>query len=312
MEKLTSCAVCGSKSQREVFNGPDEFLQRRGMRIKIRYVLCGGCSLVYANPRMTDAELSDVYDAEYWKTDAAYEKVGGSWRLKPPFVEDRLRVAAERLHLLETRGILRRFKKGSSALEVGSSAGFLLSTLKRAGWKVQGVEPTPLARFAERVGLPTKQAFFDESVLRGRTYDLIGLMHVFEHLKDPVAFLRSLKGSLAKGGLLWLELPDLACPRPIDLSHPHLYFYSANSITATLAKAGFKVRLLETYHSRNGAYQVLHVFAEVGKPDKPRKDSAKEVKATLDDAWALHRRKQAIGPLVKAYAKVGLASLEKP
>ncbi len=310
MEKLSSCAVCGSKKQSEVFNGPDEFLQRRGMKIKIRYVLCGGCSLVYANPRMTDKELSRVYDAEYWKTDSAYEKVGRSWRLKPPFVEDRLRVAAERLHLLETRGILRRFKKGSSVLEVGSSAGFLLSTLKRAGWKVQGVEPTPLANFAKSVGVPTKQAFFDESVLRGRTYDLIGLMHVFEHLKDPVSFLRSLKGSMTKNGLLWLELPDLACPRPIDLSHPHLYFYSANSITNTLAKAGFKVKLLETYNSRNGAYQVLHVFAEIGKPGKLRKDGAKEMKAILDDACVLHRRKQGIGSLVKSYTNVRLASLE--
>lgn len=312
MQKINRCAACGSRAQREVFSGPDEFLAQLGKKKRIRYVLCGGCSLVFANPRMTGAELTAVYDAEYWKTSQAYEKIGRHWRLKTPFVEDRLRVAAERHHLLETCGILRRFKKGSSVLEIGSSAGFVLSLLKRKGWKVQGVEPTPLAEFAKRAGVPTKRAFFAPDLFNGKRFNLISLLQVFEHIEDPVSFLTMLKASLAPGGLIWLELPDAACPRPSDLSNPHLYFYSANTIANTLASSGLRVAHLETHHSRSGAFQMLHVFAETGKsPHKPRKDDVKMVRKNLADAWTLHRRKQSIGTLVKSYGRAQLASLDR-
>ena len=312
MIKLSRCPNCSSRGQREVYNGPDETLARYKIIKRLRYVLCGECSLVFANPRMTEAELAAIYDVEYWKADQAYGMTGRTWRLKPAFVKDRLCVAAERHFFLETRGILRRFKRGSSALEIGSGVGFVLSLLKRSGWEVQGVEPTPLAEFAKRTGVPTERAFFTPGLFREIKFNLISLLQVFEHIEDPVSFLKMLKGSLAPGGLIWLEIPDVDCPRPSDLTNPHLYYYSANTITNILARAGLRVAHIETYHSRSGAFQMLHVFARVGKTShKPRKDDFLSIRQNFTDSWSLHRRKQTVAKRAKAYDRAQLTSLEK-
>lgn len=304
LTRLAACPVCGSRRSRAVYDQPDWFLLGHGRTLRVRYVLCQGCSQAYVNPRLDDAAIEALYGAKYWEQDALILGAKQA-RLKDAFVRDRLRVAAERLHLLRAWGVggLAARKKGSY-LEIGSATGFLPKLLKDRGWRVQAVEPTPLAEFSARAGVPTVRGFFDPSVLEGRSFDLVAMFHVFEHVKDPVSFLRSLRPAVKRGGALWLEVPDLASPRLVDMSHPHIFFYTAQTLRAVLARGGYRVLRLESYQSRNSAYRVLHAFAAPGRPGPRPRDRARDVRAALDDALALRKAKLAAEGLAPAYGRL--------
>ena len=47
------------------------------------------------------------------------------------------------------------------AIDIGSNDGTLLSGFKREGIKILGVEPTNIAKYANKHGIPTIQSFFD-------------------------------------------------------------------------------------------------------------------------------------------------------
>lgn len=304
LTRLSACPVCGSRRSRALYDQPDWFLLGHGRTLRVRYVFCQGCSLAYINPRLSGEAIEALYGAKYWEQDALLF-TGKQARLKDGFVRDRLRVAAERLHLLgawKVAGLAGR-KKGSY-LEIGSATGFLPRLLKNRGWRVQAVEPTPLAEFSARAGVPTFRGFFDASAVKGRTFDLAAMFHVFEHIKDPVSFLRSLRPTLKRGGALWLEVPDLGTPRLVDMSHPHIFFYTANTLRAVLARAGYRVLRLESYHSRNSAYRVLHAFAAPGRPGPNPRDRFADVRAALDDTLALRKAKLAAEGLAPAYGRL--------
>ena len=80
--------------------------------------------------------------------------------------------------------------------------------------------------------------------------DIITLLHVFEHLMDPVDFLCKIKKNiLKKNGLLYLEIPN---PYSNPLNDPtHLFLYSEDSIKYILESCNYKIISLE----RKGLYQ---------------------------------------------------------
>jgi SAM-dependent methyltransferase len=299
MENLKACPICKSTRRRKIFEAGDEFLALKGIKKDVHYVYCQGCSVLYAHPRLDAKDLKIVYDEKYWETDA-YEPSDSGWQLRDSFIQDRLRVAVERYHYLQEHKLFGRFAhREQTCLEIGSGAGFLLNIFKSNGWTVQGIEPTPLAGFARGAGIPTHQTFFDPALFPKQRFNLIGLMHVFEHLSDPVTSLQQFRRLLAPRGCLWLEIPYLFYPRPIDLINPHLFVYSLNTIRCTLNRAGFRILHCQPYNSRNAAFQVLHVFATPGKETIWRKkDAFKEVHTALINTMAIYHEK-------KDYAKLG-------
>lgn len=96
------------------------------------------------------------------------------------------------------------------ALEVGCGAGRLMVQLERAGWEVEGVEWDPIAAdIARKVsGRTVWDGDFRQVNLPLVAYDLIVLVHVFEHLDDPLAGLRRIRELLAPGGHAVLYYPN--------------------------------------------------------------------------------------------------------
>ena len=305
MENLAYCPNCKSPKNREIFKGVDESTSLDRNKLSIRYVFCEGCSLVYANPRLDENDLSRVYDDDY-HDECGCESTPEGKKPTESFVQDRLRVAVERFHYLQENNIFDAFAHpNKSFLEIGSGAGFLLNVFKSNGWKVQGLEPTPLADIASHSGVPTRRSFFDPKLFEGQKFDLIGLMHVFEHLPDPGAFLSQIKTLLTPQGCLWLEIPYVLHPRPLDLQNAHLFFYSMNTIRSTLSRFGFKVLHCQPYNSRNAAFQVLHAFAV---PESEalwsQKDTFEQVDSVIKNAFAIDRKKKEYAKLGQLYASI--------
>lgn len=88
----------------------------------------------------------------------------------------------------------------------------------------------------------------------GQTYDCVHLRHILEHDADPLAFLLRMRGLLCAGGSLLIEVPSLLpVLRSFDLCYLpelfqaglpyHYYFFTQESLSALLARAGFSSEL---------------------------------------------------------------------
>jgi hypothetical protein len=66
------------------------------------------------------------------------------------------------------------------------------------------------------------------------------MLHVIEHVEDPVHTLRSLRESkMRSGGYLLLEVPNLIDHECLELSH--LYAFTRSTLRETVRQAGFQV-----------------------------------------------------------------------
>ena len=76
-------------------------------------------------------------------------------------------------------------------------------------------------------------------------FDLVVLIHVLEHIPDPIRYLRSLSSLLKPGGALLIEVPDLQTS-PFDiLIADHCTHFSIDTLRWVVIRAGFEVFRLE-------------------------------------------------------------------
>lgn len=152
--------------------------------------------------------------------------------------------------------------QGAPVLDLGCFDGLLLEALKaRTGAEGVGVERDPRARAAARArGLEVLDADLDAPEwvggLAGRRFPFVVAADVLEHLRDPVAVLRSLRdGVLSPGGRVVISVPNvthgsvrlgllLGAFEPADegiLDRTHLHFPTLATLHRWLADASLVV-----------------------------------------------------------------------
>lgn len=93
-------------------------------------------------------------------------------------------------------------------LDVGCGPGWSLEVFRGAGYDVRGLDVSPHAvNLARGRGLDAQICNLEEGEIPGQ-YDVAVALEVLEHLAEPLAILRSLKGALLPGGRLVISLPN--------------------------------------------------------------------------------------------------------
>jgi len=147
------------------------------------------------------------------------------------------------------------------ALDVGCGNGLNLDVLGIRGWRVEGIDPNPqqvaaLRRDNRCATVADLQQAADDRKRWGR-YHLVTMLHLVEHVSDPLVTVRSLARLLRVGGLLVLETP-LCC----DFANPdHLFFFGGTSMHILLERAGFRWKSHLLYIAHGYAHDNLLVLA---------------------------------------------------
>ena len=209
------------------------FDQRKFRGYQISNRLCLNCGLVYQSPRMSEDELNSFYQKEYRQVYQGSEK---------PIQKD-LSVQEKRsgflIEVLQENGIVNIDRH----LDIGCSSGILL---ERVGEKFQcqvvGIEPGDAYRsYAESRGLKVYATLEDARHGNEIPFDLITMIHVLEHLPDPVDFLNQLKTRwLTSTGVLLIEVPNLFAHDSFEVAH--LTSFSQFTLVETLNKAGYTIK----------------------------------------------------------------------
>jgi 2-polyprenyl-3-methyl-5-hydroxy-6-metoxy-1,4-benzoquinol methylase len=163
----------------------------------------------------------------------------------PAYLESQQARSRQMRWLLEQ--VLRAKRDARTLLDVGAGAGLLIAEAQRRDLVAAGVEPSrSLVDSARRVnGVELVQGFFPHPQLTGRTFDVICLVDVIEHVTDPLQMLRHCAAALSPGGLLVVVTPDvgsltarLVGNRWWHYRLAHVGYFSKRSMRRAAAEAG--------------------------------------------------------------------------
>jgi SAM-dependent methyltransferase len=141
---------------------------------------------------------------------------------------------------------------GLDVLDIGCGNGDLVESLLQAGARVVGVEPSPggITKTRSRGGevYPGTAEDFPRE-LEGRTFDLVVMQHVLEHVVDVHATVARVAKSLRPGGLYLCDVPNNTCTS-LDRAGPtwywldaprHINCFTRQSLEGLVASAGLRV-----------------------------------------------------------------------
>jgi len=145
-------------------------------------------------------------------------------------------------------------------LDIGSSSGLFLYLMKGLGWTVQGVEVNPeLCVAAESIGIPTHSGVFEDAPLPPRSFEVVRMCQVLEHIPDPVEAMRRIRDLLTHDGLAIIEVPNVRSAAfrlfgALWYGAPgHVYGYDVKTLTALGQRVGLK-RVVVRYKCSKGAF----------------------------------------------------------
>lgn len=175
-------------------------------------------------------------------------------------------------------------RAGDLAIDIGSNDGTLLKGYPPHGLRVVGVEPTDIAAIANRNGIPTVQAYFDEDVARSIVGEhgqaaVVSATNVLAHVPNLYPFLHGIAGLLGDGGVFVSEshyLLDLVQRLQYDtIYHEHLRFYGLRPLTAILESAGFSVVDCQRVPTHGGSIRVW-ALKGTGEPSERLEEQRRE------------------------------------
>ncbi|HZZ86351.1 MAG TPA: class I SAM-dependent methyltransferase [Anaeromyxobacteraceae bacterium] len=237
----TSCRVCGSTALTKVIDLGEQYLQGSFVkpgkelpplrRIPSILVRCDptrdekACGLL----QMEHSVPPTILYSAYWYRSGTNRTM-----------RDHLKGIAD-----EAAGMVK--KQAARVLDIGCNDGTLLRVYPGSFAKF-GIDPSDVAQEVSD-GVTVVQDTFPSEQLdqrtQGKPFDIITSIAMFYDLEDPVAFVRSVKRSLAADGIWIFEMsymPSMLKMNSYDtICHEHLEYYSLAVIENVLKRAGMKV-----------------------------------------------------------------------
>jgi SAM-dependent methyltransferase len=146
-------------------------------------------------------QLSKIYPPNYYSYDPGRRLTSLVERVKS-FLDARL-----------FRSLLRKIPGDDlAALDVGGGAGWLLSTLRKVSPRVKATHEIDINDGARSAAESAGHVFHCcrvEEFTASRSFDLILLLNVIEHVTDPAAILSAMRKLLSPGGLMLIKTPNV-------------------------------------------------------------------------------------------------------
>ena len=235
MEPLAviNCPVCNAPGATSVWTIASYTVSR-----------CQRCTHLFVSAGMAPDELDHAYEREYYDAGGSPTRTGyEDYLANAPL---RMQGFAKRLRELESltggQGCL---------LDFGCAVGLFVKVAVDAGWDAIGYERSTWAAAYGRqhFGITIESGQGGQFPGFDRSFDLVTMWDVLEHLEDPRGVVQSVAGWLKPGGVLALNTVDsgslgarLAGQHWRHLAPPHhLQYFTRASLTELLRGAGFRV-----------------------------------------------------------------------
>jgi 2-polyprenyl-3-methyl-5-hydroxy-6-metoxy-1,4-benzoquinol methylase len=231
-QESAGCPGCGARSARP-------FLACDGFA----FVRCGGCALVYQDPRPVFEDLRRRYGEHYFSYELENER--NFFGLMKMGLRD---IGFE---------VLTAPLPGTRAfLDIGCATGMLIESMKEAGWDARGVD---LCRESAEYGMAHRGirifvGTLEEAAFPDESFSVVHFSHLIEHVPDPRAFLHEVRRVLRPGGFAVITTPNidglqarLFGKQWRSAIADHLTLFSRKTLQRMIREAGFDVRRTVTW-----------------------------------------------------------------
>ena len=199
------------------------------------FVYCPDCALVFRFPMPSDAQIDKIYRHRYSKKNISTNATNMN---SPEYS------LSNHVKLIRTWG-----KPGEKVLDFGAGTGLFTSYLKMEGFLVEGVEFSKKAidYAMKRYGLKFFGSLNELKAETAQLFDIITMIEVIEHLKNPYYILERLYPILKPGGTIYISTPNrnginarLNRNEWREAKKPfHLVLFNKLSLKKMLADTGF-------------------------------------------------------------------------
>jgi len=241
------CKVCGSNGwlNNSLVKEPDKYEKWMGITdVRRCWRKCLGCGLWHHRRNYSLANLEKIYEDGYRHPDFRGETIKEAFEriMNIPNSENTKRVE----WLTDT------WDWPDTLLDIGSGLG-VFPYMMSDHISVRCVESNnDSIEFIKSLVIPCTKDMPDKK------FDMISIVHVLEHIEDPVEFLAGLHGSLKPDGKLFIEVPDAIeferlIPTSDEFNSCHTHFYDVSTLCRVLARSVYNVTdiHMEHYKERN-------------------------------------------------------------
>lgn len=252
------CYLCGSKGYEVVYkyDKPDRYTEKISPRNRTycrELRVCKSCSHVFNVQNVKGVEK--VYE-NFWSENLhgeSPEKLFYKIASLPPHKSENFgRIVWLKRHLKQIGDAFDVLKgRSKKVLDIGCGLGIFLNGFLDNEWKGFGIEPSPYAcnTIKEKLGLPIVCGNYNSGLFNEK-FDLVTLIHVLEHIAEPVEFLKEIRKDLKPKGIVFIESPDVIELKYSSEDHEafaseHYHVFSIGSLLVTIERAGFLPIVLE-------------------------------------------------------------------
>lgn len=189
-----SCPICRCHKVDLLQQGVWDAVQRNIYR-------CGFCKTTFLYPMMNKAENARFYSSQGLQ--ARYKRITSSNKKK--FLDLKLKKAAE----FQVNSLKKYFAKSQTLCDIGASCGMFLEKARPYVKQVIAVE---LGQSEQKILRAKKIPYYSqlEDVVKKKVkFDVVTMFHVFEHIPEPLDFVKKLKKVLAPQALVIVEVPNV-------------------------------------------------------------------------------------------------------
>ena len=236
------CALCGGDDHRllrRIYDPEHAAVYVHGMRQAVttpgQIVRCTRCGLVFVNPRLVSR---------------------AGWSTYSDSDEDTYFAATRAVRAVANEGLLadleQQLGQPGRLLDVGCGDGLLMAQAHASGWRASGVEIR--ARLAQRLrsqgmGEQIHHGSLEDASFADASFDVVTLINVLEHVRDPRGMLVECGRIVRPGGLVAVHVPNVgglqARLRGSRWKHyeplEHLFYFDRRTLGALFERCSLRV-----------------------------------------------------------------------
>lgn len=225
---------------------------------------CRHCGLERTNPRPTADTIGVYYPANYGPYNSDTLATTNFGQILKDFIRGILGLRSRNLPDV----------RPGRMLEIGCSSGNYMDQARSAGWIVDGIEFSPeAAAVARSKGFSVQTGSLEQLNSSISEYNMITGWMVLEHLHEPVAALRKLRGWIKHDGFLVVSIPSAeSLSRKIfgrysyDLHLPnHLFHFAPQTLNQVFENAGWKIERVFWQRNCNTLLNSLEYWANANR-----------------------------------------------
>lgn len=210
---------------------------------EFNYYKCEDCGTIFIHP-IPYEQLKDIYPSNYY-----------SFVNKSKSIVVKIKEWLDKLFL---RKILTQLNaKEINVLDVGGGTGWIVDILKKADSRIKFTQIVDFDKNAKAIAENKGHNYFEGTIEEFETdikFDLILLLNLIEHVKNPLEVIKKVQALLSQNGIIVIKTPNTAsidasifrktywgglhCPR-------HWIIFSAKSFKILLESTNLKIKSLE-------------------------------------------------------------------